>query len=238
MSGYAAMTALLRPFGEDIWTADGGEADVAGFRYPTRMVVIRLTDGGLWLWSPVGYSAALGAAVAALGEVRCLVAPNALHHLYLGAWRQAFPQARLYAAPGLRARRPDLVFDADLGEAPPPDWAGEIDQVLVRGNWITTETVFFHRASGTVIFTDLIQHFRPGWFTGWRALVARLDLMTADEPSVPRKFRLAFTDRNAARADLRRILAWPCEKVLMAHGPPVEQDGRAFIARAFRWLRV
>ena len=196
MSGYAAMTALLQPFGEHIWIADGGEAEVAGFRYPTRMVIIRLVDGGLWLWSPVDHSVALGAAVAALGEVRCLVAPNALHHLYLGAWRQAFPLARLYAAPGLRPRRPDLVFDADLSGAPPPEWADDIDQVLVTGNRITTEAVFHHRASATVIFTDLVQHFRPGWFTGWRALVARLDLMVADEPSVPRKFRLAFTDRQ------------------------------------------
>jgi hypothetical protein len=228
----------LQPFGEDIWIADGSEAEVAGFRYPTRMIVIRLKGGGLWLWSPVDYGEALGAAVAALGEVRWLVAPNSLHHLHLAAWRKAFPQAWLYAAPGLRPRRPDLDFDADLGEAPPAEWAGEIDHVLVRGNRITTEAVFFHRASGTVIFTDLIQHFRPGWFTGWRALVARLDLMVADEPSVPRKFRLAFTDRKAARAALRRILAWPCERVLMAHGPPIEGGGQAFIARAFRWLKA
>jgi hypothetical protein len=60
--------------------------------------------------------------------------------------------------------------------------------------------------------------------------------MAAPEPQVPRKFRLAFVDRPAARTSLRRILAWPADKVVMAHADPVQQDGRAFIARAFHWL--
>jgi hypothetical protein len=110
--------------------------------------------------------------------------------------------------------------------------------VVVRGNRITTEVVFFHRQSRTVLFTDLIQQFPPGWFTGWRAIVARLDLMQAPEPSTPRKFRIACFDRRTARDCVRRILDWPAEKVLMAHGRPVETDGRAFIARTFSWLGV
>lgn len=202
------------------------------------MVVIRLTGGDLFIWSPVALSPDLQAEVEALGDVRHLVAPNSLHHQFLGEWRQAYPEAKLWAAPGLWLRRGDLAFDGDLDDAPPPAWAADLDQVVVRGNAITTEVVFFHRQSGSVLFTDLIQQFHPGWFTGWRALVARLDLMVAAEASVPRKFRAAFVDRKAGRAAVRRILEWPSGKVLMAHGAPVEHGGRAFIARAFRWLGV
>jgi hypothetical protein len=226
----------LRPFGPEIWLADGPEADVAGFRYPTRMAVIRLEGNGLLIWSPVALSESLRKEVDGLGAVTSLVAPNSLHHLFLDDWRRTYPEAKLFAAPGLAARRPGLVIDAELGEEPPPEWASSLDQVVMRGNRITTEVVFFHRLSGTVLFTDLLQQFPPGWFRGWRALIARLDLMTQPVPTVPRKFRAAFTDRRAARAALGRILAWPADKVVMAHGAPVEEDGRAFIARAFRWL--
>jgi hypothetical protein len=227
---------MLVTLSDNIWLADGPVTHVAGFRYPTRMAVIRLADGELFIWSPVALSAPLRAAVDALGEVRHLIAPNALHHLFLGEWQRVYPAARLYAPPGLRQRRKDLRFDADLGDAPDTAWAADLDQVQVGGNLIATEIVFFHHASRTVLFTDLIQHFRPGWFTGWRALVARLDLMAASEPEVPRKFRLAFVDRRAARGSLRRILAWPADKVVMAHADPVHQTGHAFIARTFRWL--
>lgn len=215
-------------FGPEIWVVEGRETEVAGFRYPTRMVVVRLTEGDLFVWSPVALSTSLKAEIAALGEVHHLVAPNSLHHLFLDEWRQAYPQARLHAAPGLRRRRPDL--DAELGDTPPAEWAQDLDQVVVRGNALTTEVVFFHHQSNSVLFTDLIQQFRPGWFTGWRALVARLDLMVAPEPSVPRKFRIAFFDRPAARHALRRILYWPSSKILMAHGAPAGPSSRVPLA--------
>lgn len=226
----------LAELGPDIWLADGPATDSYGFRYPTRMAVIRLSDSGLFIWSPVALSDLLRDELATLGEVRHIVAPNSLHHVFLGEWREAYPTARQWAAPGLRARRADLAFDDDLGDAPPAAWADDIDQVVVRGNRITTEVVFFHRPSRVVLFTDLIQQFPRGWFSGLQGLIARLDLMTQAEPATPRKFRVAFTDRPAARAALRRILDWPAKKVVMAHGAPVETDGAAFVARAFRWL--
>jgi len=229
---------MLKSFAENLWIADGPIADVAGFHYPTRMAVIRLADGGLFVWSPVALPADLRTGIDALGPVRHVVAPNSLHHLHLDAWREAWPDARFTAPPGLRRKRPDLRFDDDLEDGSAHDWSAEIDHVLVHGNLITTEAVFFHRASRTAIFTDLIQHFRPGWFSGWRAIIGRLDLMTAPLPEVPRKFRNTFVGRRAAREALRRILAWPTERVLMSHAPPVDAGGQAFIRRAFRWLAV
>lgn len=228
---------MLREFGCEIWTAEGSEVvAMLGFRYPTRMAVIRLAGGDLFVWSPVALTDAIRAEVDALGKVRHLVAPNALHHLFIADWKQAYPDARIYAAPGLREKRKDLVFDDELNDAPVSGWSGQIEHVVVKSNAITNEAVFFHPESGTVIFTDLIQQFPSDWFSGWRAMVAKWDIMLGQEPSVPRKFRLAFTDRRAARASLERILAWPAEKVLMAHGTPVTTDGQAFLRRAFRWL--
>jgi len=227
---------MLKEFDHDIWTADGPEVAVVGFRYPTRTAIIRLSDGGLFIWSPIRLTDGLRAEVDAIGRARHIIAPNSGHHLFLPEWKRAYPGAKVYAPPGLRKKRQDIVFDADLGSAPSPDWVEEIDQVLMHGNLITTEVVFFHVKSGTVLFTDLIQQLPKDRLSGWRAIVAKLDLMTGPEPSVPRKFRVAFTNRRAARESLEHILAWPAEKVLMAHGTPVEKDARAYLRRAFGWL--
>jgi len=228
---------MLQEFGPEIWIADGPTVTAAaGFHYPTRMAVIRLTSGDLVLWSPTALPEDLCAEIETLGAVRYLIPPNSLHHTFLGDWQRAYPDATVFAPPGLREKRGDLRFDADFSDGPIAAWAGEIDHAIMWGNRITTEVVLFHRQSGTAIFTDLIQQFPRGWFRGWRALVARLDLMTSAEPEVPRKFRLAFTDRRAAREPLRRILAWPTEKVIMAHGPPIIDEGQACLRRAFRWF--
>jgi len=136
----------------------------------------------------------------------------------------------------LPAKRRDLRIDSVLNATPHPGWRGQVDQVVFAGNKITEEVVFFHAASGTALFADLLQQLPGDWFRGWRRLVARLDLMTGDEPAVPRKFRLAFADKPAARAALARVMAWPVERVVMAHGTPVTGDGLAFLRRAFAWL--
>ncbi|MEZ5959871.1 MAG: DUF4336 domain-containing protein [Hyphomonadaceae bacterium] len=228
--------SALEQFGEDIWIAAGPTVQSFGFRYPTRMAAIRLADGGLFIWSPVGLSAELHAAIDALGEVRSIVTPTALHSAFLDEWKRAYPTATLFAAPASHQRSKDIAFDADLSDTPPETWAGQIDQVLMRGNAIATEAVFFHRKSATVLFADLLQNFPPGWFKGLQSLIAQLDGMVGSEPRTPQKFKVAFTDRKTAREALHRILDWPAESVLMAHGDPVRQDGRTFIARAFNWL--
>ena len=200
------------------------------------MAIIRLANNELFVWSPVPLSEELRDETDALGNVRYLVAPNSLHHLYVSEWKAAYPDAVICATGELKKKRPDLGIGAELDDEPISGWAGEIDQVLMRGNLITTETVFFHRKSGTALFTDLLQQLPKGRFSGWRGMIAKLDLMTEPEPAVPRKFRVAFTDRKAARAALDRIVPWPAEKVVMAHGTPVTGSGRAFLFRAFDWL--
>ena len=139
--------------------------------------------------------------------------------------------------PELRAARGDLPFDGDIDAVPPSEWAGEVNQIVLPHTSVMTEAVFFHRPSGTVLFTDLLQNLPPRWYSGWRAVIARLDLMLTPEPAVPRKFRLAFGRKEGMRAAVDQILAWPAERVLMAHGTPIASDAPAFLRRAFAWLR-
>jgi hypothetical protein len=145
---------MLKQFGHAVWTSDGPDVVIVGFHYPTRMAAIKLSDGCLFIWSPIQLTDTLRAEVDALGQVRHIVAPNSLHHLFLPEWKRSYPGAKVYAPPGLRKKREDIVFDADLGNAPSPDWTKEIDQVLMQGNLITTEVVFFHLKSGTVLRLD------------------------------------------------------------------------------------
>ncbi|WP_158968985.1 DUF4336 domain-containing protein [Chachezhania sediminis] len=228
----------MMQFGPDLWLFDGPAVTGAGgFRFPTRMAVVRLPgDGGLWVWSPVALTAEIQASVDALGAVRHLIAPNSLHYTFLKEWAQAYPDAIVEAAPGLSPKTVGTAIHAPLGNTHDPAWAGAVDQVTVPGNRITTEVVFFHAASSTVFVTDLVQQIPNDWFNGWRALVARLDLMTAAVPSVPRKFRMATTDRAAARKAVRRILDWPADQLVMAHGTPLREGGQQTLQNAFRWL--
>ena len=102
---------MLKEFGREIWTADGSDVAVVGFRYPTRMAAIGLSDGSLFIWSPIQLTDRLRAEVDAVGQVRHIIAPNSLHHLFLAEWKRAYPGAKVYARRdcGRNARTSSLV---------------------------------------------------------------------------------------------------------------------------------
>ncbi|RMF38562.1 MAG: DUF4336 domain-containing protein, partial [Alphaproteobacteria bacterium] len=64
----------LKPLAENLWIVDGPVIRmrylwVASLPFPTRMTVIRLSAGGLWLHSPTELTEPLREAMAALGPV-------------------------------------------------------------------------------------------------------------------------------------------------------------------------
>lgn len=113
---------------QDLWIVDHPQRMPGGWRMDTRMSVLRLPDGALWLHSVVPIDDALAAQLDALGPVRHLVAPNLLHHLYLGPAQQRWPEAHTWAPPGLSDKRPELRIDHQLAGRAPPSWGGVIER--------------------------------------------------------------------------------------------------------------
>ena len=228
---------MLQEYAEELWLADGPMVRFLGFfDYPTRMAVARLRNGDLWIWSPISLTPELAQAVDALGPLRHLVEPNKLHHLALDAWVERYPEARVYAPPGLAAKRGDLTFHAELGDAPDPSWGEEIAHVIFRGSFALEEVVFFHRASATALVCDLIQRFDPATLSGWRGALMRLDGLVGPDGSTPRELRASFWKRGAGRAALRTALDWNSQRLVIAHGVLPQENGRQALARGLRWL--
>ena len=144
----------LRALDTDLWVASRPLRLWVG-DVGCRMTVVRLSDGALWLHSPVPADAETRAAVDAIGPVRWLVAPNKFHHFYLGDWARAYPEAAVCGAPGLPAKRRDLRFQHELVPDAPPPWGEDVLAQPVGGVPLLNELVFFHPRSRTLIFTDL-----------------------------------------------------------------------------------
>jgi hypothetical protein len=227
---------MLEEFGPSLFVAEGPTVSFYGFPYSTRMAAVRLSDGGLWIWSPVALNDGLADAVDALGPVRHIVSPNKIHHLFLQAWHERWPDARMYAPPGLARRKPELHFDAELLDAPDPAWAGDINQVIFRGSLAMEEVVFFHRASRTAIVCDLIQRFDPDKMTGWRGMLMRADGLVGEHGSTPREWRASFLKRAPARAARQKVIDWNPERLLIAHGECAQSGATDIIRKSLSWI--
>lgn len=227
---------MLEEFGPSIYVADGPTVSFYGFPYPTRMAVVRLSDGGAWVWSPVTMTDELFDSVSNVGPVKHIVSPNKIHHLFLAEWSERFPEARVYSPPGLAKRRPDLRFDAELGDVPDAGWEADIDQVIFRGSMAMEEVVFFHIASRTAIICDLIQRHPEATMTGWKGMLMKLDGLVGEQGSTPREWRASFIRRRKTRAARDKALSWKPERLLIAHGDCAQTGAKGVIENALGWI--
>lgn len=223
----------MQQLDSDLWVSDSSLRFV-GVDIGARMTVVRLSDSKLLLHSPIAATEELVSEVKALGDVAYLVAPNLLHHLFLADWQEAFPNASLYGPPGLIKKRTDLSFTGVLGDQPEAAWADTLDQVFVEGFKFANEVDFFHKPSKTLILTDLAFNVGPHspWLTrfGFRLLRAYGRLT----PTILEK--LLVRDRPAFRKSLERILEWPFERVVVAHGAVKETGGREELEQGYSWV--
>ncbi len=227
---------MLEEFGPSLYVADGPTVSFLSFPYPTRMAVARLTDGSVWVWSPIAVTPELERALDSIGPVRHIVSPNKIHHLFLKEWAERWPDARLHAPPGLARRKPQLHFDAELGDKADPAWAADIDQTIFRGSIAMEEVAFFHRQSMTAIFGDLVQRHDPAQMKGLKGMLMRLDGLVGEHGSTPREWRASFLHRRLARAARARVLAWEPDQLVIAHGASAEENATQILARALAWM--
>jgi hypothetical protein len=84
---------------------------------------------------------------------------------------------------------------------------------------------------------DLIQIHPPVKGKVFRNAIFKLEGVTAPNGGVGLDMRLSFTKRTLARQSLEKVLSWDFDKLIIAHGTCIEKDAKAFVERAFRWLR-
>jgi hypothetical protein len=229
----------LKAVARDVWIADGPIIDLYRMPFPTRMTVIRLASGDLWLHSPIAFSADLLTALQEIGQVRHLIAPNWLHYAFLQDWADALPAAETWVAPGVSARAADrgvrLRADHLLTDDAPGVWADEIDQMIVPGSRLHREAVFFHRASLTLILTDLIENFEAARLPWHLRIVTRVAGNQHPDGSMPRDLRLTY-DKEALAGAVRRMIDWNPARIVVAHGRWYRGRAVEELRRAFRFL--
>jgi Domain of unknown function (DUF4336) len=230
---------MLKPIAENLWVVDY-PVQFYGLLLDTRMTVIRMDGGELVVISPIQISPELIAALAAIGKVRYIIAPNLYHHLFAADFVAAYPDAEFWAVEGMQQKRPDLKPNRYLTESD-----GTLGKDLQyhnfaafrvwepRGNMPINEYVFCHRPSGTVILTDTAFNFGPESHWLIRAIVKATGIDQKLQPSMLE--RLALRDRDSAIASIKTMLNWEFDRVIMAHGSIVETDGKRRLRAGYEW---
>ena len=223
---------MLERLTDDVWT-EQRSLRFFGLETGTRMTIVRLANGGLFVHSPVALDGELRAAVDALGPVTAIVAPSRFHHLYVGAWAAAYPAASVSGCPGLEKKRQDIAWSRILGDEPAAEWRGELDQVFFGARSLENEVVFFHRASKTIVSSDFVFNLA----THSSALTRTVAFLLGQrKPGTTLLEHLLIGERAAAREQIGRIAAWNADRIVLAHGDVIPERATAVVRDAYAWL--
>lgn len=221
------VNGALTNLAEGLWIADGQFINELG-HVTTRMAVIRLADRSVVIHSPVPIEPDLSSAVRDLGEVSAIIAPNLFHHQFVSQWQSAFPDTKVFCAPGLETKRSDIRFDGVLDNIGPSHWRGDLDHLLIGGIPIYSEVVFFHRSSRTLLVSDIVFNYT--------VTEEAADPGGADGLGPHDRIKDAVSNVQAARDSIVKVLRWPFERVVLTHGKIVESGGHALFRKGFAFL--
>ncbi|MBD2742361.1 DUF4336 domain-containing protein [Coleofasciculus sp. FACHB-1120] len=231
---------MLRAIDTDIWVAEQ-PLKYFGLEVGTRMTVIRLNDDKLMVISPIRIDEALIHQLNQLGDVGYIVVPNLYHHLFVAQFKEIYPDAELWATPGLEQKRPDLVIDQILSDRTSQLFDGVeaamvtgFNTLHVKGYSPLNEWVFFHVKSRSLIVTDLAFHFDRNSSLTAQLVAKLLGGYQQLRPSLLEK--IATQEKDGVKKSIQQILTWDFERVIMAHGSILEQDGRRQFQIGYEWF--
>jgi hypothetical protein len=222
---------MLKEIDKNIWVSER-HFKFLGLEVGTRMTVIRLGNGELIVISPIDVDDITVQQINELGKVTAIVSPNCYHYLFLAKFKSIYPDAKIWAAPGLASKRPELTIDRTLNEHGTIGNFDEIEYLLFAGfqtlgfgsTGILNEIVFLHRESRTLILTDTAFHFDANfpWQTRLAARIIGGDRQL--EPTILEK--LASRNKEQVKRSIQQVLCWDFHRVIMAHGSIIERDGK------------
>lgn len=191
---------------DGVWQVRGPSLRfTGGVRVPSRSTVLRLHHGDLLVYSPIADMPG----VDDVGSVSHIVEPNRLHHLFVAAARSRWPDAALH-------QREFLVVDP------------AVDAVHIDGVPKIDEVVLFHRPSGTLVVADFVFNMvAENWISRIGFAITGVG---GNRVAQSREWRWACKDKAAARAAIRRVLAWPIQRLAFCHGDSVAIDSTGLAA--------
>ncbi|CRG87633.1 Pyrolysin [Talaromyces islandicus] len=229
-------------------------------KFGGRGTLVKLATGNMLVVSPVALTPEVQQTIASQGgNIKYIAAPDLEHHIYLSAWKKAFPDADIIAPEGLHEKRQsnpehkDTHFTHILTKANKHDihiseeFDREFDIEYVDGHG-NKEIVFLHKPTKTMIQADLIfnlpakeQYSRTNESPTsgiWTKIFS--PLISANPPPATWHKRFVWyitaNDRKSVGESVARINTWDFDRIIPCHGDVIETGGKAVFQNVFEWF--
>ncbi|KAF2497729.1 hypothetical protein BU16DRAFT_525337 [Lophium mytilinum] len=220
-----------------------------------RGTVVRLRSGAVAVFSPVALTDEVKATVASLGEVKYIAALDVEHHIFLGPWHAAYPNAKVLGPEGLLEKRTkqknedvpfSVIFTANKPTTVDPEFDSEFQYEFVAAH-ANKEIVFNHKPTKTMIEADYIfnlpaneQYSKAGGHASDGILTKFFKAINNTQGAAmgQRRFiwyAISSGDRKGYAASAAKINEWDFERIIPCHGDVIESGGKGIFQKILAW---
>jgi len=253
---HPSEVTVIRRLTENITTLSAPFSRFGHIKVGGRGTLVRLQDGSVAVFSPTALTPEVKETVASLGELKYIAAPDLEHHIFLGPWHQAYPNAKILAPEGLKEKREkqkdeevpfSVIFTAANKLTTKVDAAfdADFDYELVDGH-INKELVFNYKPEKTLIEADLIfnlpateQYSKTGLDPGSGVLTKIWTALNNTQGAAMGQRRFiwygAASNKSSFNESMQRINGWDFDKIVPCHGDVIESGGKGVFQKIMEW---
>jgi len=224
---------VIREVTKNVWTfsrpfARYGIAPIGG-----RSTAIKLQDSSLWVLASTPLDTETKSKLDELGPVKYIISPDGLHHLYLGEFKKAYPEAKVLG-PAMAAQRikdKQVKFDGIWGTDPPDTKYGfEPDiQACYFSGFRNKDVAFYHPESKTMIEADLMfnlpakEQYSKSKSSGGLPFFKDLGPFSWAHAKM---LSGLCDDKEAMKRDAKTVAGWNFERIIPCHGDVIETNAK------------
>ncbi|KAI5996487.1 hypothetical protein F5J12DRAFT_922376 [Pisolithus orientalis] len=186
-----------------------------------RSTAIKLSDGGVWVLASTPLSEETKRKIDELGQVKYIINADAVHHLFLGEFKRAYPDAKLIGVADTLKRIDDksIKFDGLWGRDPPDTEYGfenDIKHCYFSG-FRNKDVAFLHDLLLNLPATEQATLKPNSW--------AQQKILQS-----------LATDMEAMKRDARTVASWDFDRIIPCHGDVIERDGSKAWREAYKFF--
>jgi len=191
---------------------------------PRRMTVVRLSDSRLVVFSAIALDEDEMATLEAYGRPAYLIVPSDKHRLDAKIWKDRYPEMRVVAPEGARAKVAETV---PVDTAAPRFDDPNVQFVTVPGTRGHESALVVRTPNGTtLLLNDIVGNIRnASGVGGW---LLRIAGFAGKEAQIPKVVKMAMIADTKALRD--QLLEWAeiesLKRILVSHGSPIEESPR------------
>ncbi|KAI6094180.1 hypothetical protein EDD16DRAFT_1699118 [Pisolithus croceorrhizus] len=236
---------VIREVTKGVWTFSRPFARYGVLPMGGRSTAIKLSDGGVWVLASTPLTEETKRKIDELGQVKYIINADAVHHLFLGEFRRAYPDAKLIGVADTLKHIDDksIRFDGLWGRDSPDTeygFEGDVSYMNPRcfyfSGFRNKDVAFLHVASKSLIEADLLLNLPA---TEQYSKCSRWIPQATLKPSSWAQQKILqslATNVEDMKRDARTVASWDFDRIIPCHGDVIERDGNKAWREAYKFF--